>query len=52
MRTLDELRRAGRTVGVISHVAAMKDQLPAQLHVAASPRGPSTIRQGIASLAR
>lgn len=44
MRTLDELRQGGRTVGVISHVAAMKDQLPAQLHVSATPRGPSVIR--------
>jgi exonuclease SbcC len=52
MRTLDELRQGGRTVGVISHVAAMKDQLPAQLHVAATPRGPSTIRQGVVSVAR
>ncbi|SDO92159.1 exonuclease SbcC [Microbacterium sp. ru370.1] len=44
MRTLDELRQGGRTVGVISHVASMKDQLPAQLHVSATPRGPSVIR--------
>lgn len=44
MRTLDELRQGGRTVGVISHVASMKDQLPAQLHVSATPRGPSIIR--------
>ncbi|MCD2170519.1 SMC family ATPase [Microbacterium sp. JC 701] len=46
MRTLDELRQGGRTVGIISHVASMKDQLPAQLHVAATPRGQSVIRQG------
>lgn len=45
MRTLDELRQGGRTVGVISHVAAMKDQLPAQLRVTATPRGPSAISQ-------
>ncbi|WP_136587545.1 AAA family ATPase [Microbacterium hydrothermale] len=44
MRTLDELRQGGRTVGVISHVASMKDQLPAQLHVSATSRGPSIIR--------
>lgn len=50
MRTLDELRQGGRTVGVISHVAAMKDQLPAQLHVAATPRGPSVIRQDAPAL--
>ena len=45
MRTLDELRQGGRTVGLISHVAAMKDQLPAQLSVEATPQGPSIIRQ-------
>ncbi|WP_106814903.1 AAA family ATPase [Microbacterium timonense] len=46
MRTLDELRQGGRTVGVISHVAAMKEQLPAQLAVEATAEGPSVIRQG------
>ena len=45
MRTLDELRAGGRTVGVISHVEAMKDQIPAQLIVEASGEGPSVIRQ-------
>jgi len=45
MRTLDELRAGGRTVGVISHVAAMKEQLPAQLSVEAGPHGPSVVRQ-------
>ncbi len=45
MRTLDELRAGGRTVGVISHVEAMKEQLPAQLVVEATPEGPSIIRQ-------
>ncbi len=45
MRALDELRQGGRTVGVISHVAAMKEQLPAQLHVEAAGQGPSVIRQ-------
>jgi exonuclease SbcC len=49
MRTLDELRQGGRTVGLISHVAAMKEQIPAQLAVVATPQGPSTISQaGIA----
>lgn len=48
MRTLDELRQGGRTVGVISHVASMRDQLPAQLHVTATPRGPSVIRHDAA----
>ena len=50
MRTLDELRQGGRTVGVISHVGAMKDQLPAQLHVVATPRGPSVVRQSVPAL--
>lgn len=48
MRTLDELRQGGRTVGVISHVAAMKEQVPAQLSVRATPQGPSILRQGAA----
>ncbi|KQZ85050.1 hypothetical protein ASD56_01365 [Microbacterium sp. Root166] len=50
MRTLDELRQGGRTVGVISHVAAMKEQLPAQLTVQATGHGPSIVRQGSAVL--
>ena len=45
MRTLDELRVGGRTVGVISHVEAMKEQLPAQIVVEATPEGPSVVRQ-------
>ncbi|MBT2484875.1 MULTISPECIES: AAA family ATPase [unclassified Microbacterium] len=43
MRTLDELRQGGRTVGVISHVEAMQEQIPAQLRVRALPNGPSVI---------
>lgn len=45
MRTLDELRAGGRVVGVISHVEAMKEQIPAQLVVEATPEGPSVVRQ-------
>jgi len=45
MQALDELRAGGRTVGVISHVEAMKEQLPAQLLVEATPQGPSIIRR-------
>lgn len=45
MRTLDSLRQGGRTIGVISHVEAMKERLPARLEVTATPQGPSTIRQ-------
>lgn len=44
MRTLDELRAGGRVVGVISHVEAMKEQIPAQLIVEATPEGPSIVR--------
>lgn len=51
MRTLDELRQGGRTVGVISHVAAMKEQLPAQLLVEAGAHGPSAIRQAAFAIA-
>ena len=43
MRTLDELRQGGRTVGIISHVEAMQEQIPAQLTVRALPDGPSVI---------
>jgi len=49
MRTLDELRQGGRTVGLISHVAAMKEQLPAQLVVEATAQGPSVVRHETAS---
>jgi exonuclease SbcC len=45
MRTLDELREGGRTVGVISHVEAMKEQITAQLAVEAAAHGPSAVRQ-------
>ncbi|MET2010587.1 SMC family ATPase [Microbacterium chocolatum] len=48
MRTLDGLRQGGRTVGLISHVAAMKEQIPAQLLVEATAQGPSVIRQDVA----
>ena len=51
MTTLDELRQGGRTVGLISHVATMKERIPAQLHVQATPQGPSIIRQDAASAA-
>lgn len=44
MRTLDELRSGGRTVGVISHVESMQEQIPAQLVVEQTDQGPSRIR--------
>ncbi|MFS0735205.1 SMC family ATPase [Microbacterium sp. 1P10UB] len=47
MQTLDELRQGGRVVGVISHVEAMKDQLPAQLTVRTTPHGDSVIEQDV-----
>ncbi len=43
MRTLDELRQGGRTVGVISHVESMKDQIPAQLQVTVTEDGSSEV---------
>ncbi|WP_248242582.1 AAA family ATPase [Microbacterium kunmingense] len=51
MTTLDELRQGGRTVGLISHVATMKERIPAQLHVQATPQGPSIIRQDASAAA-
>ena len=44
MRTLDELRAGGRTVGIISHVESMQEQIPAQLIVEQTDAGPSRIR--------
>ncbi len=43
MRTLDELRSGGRTVGIISHVESMQEQIPAQLLVEQTAQGPSRI---------
>lgn len=45
MRTLDDLRQGGRTVGLISHVDAMKEQIPAQLRVRRAPGGWSIVEQ-------
>ncbi|KHK95644.1 hypothetical protein LK09_18360 [Microbacterium mangrovi] len=45
MNTLETLRHGGRSVGVISHVEAMREQLPAQLRVTAGSHGPSRIEQ-------
>ena len=33
MDTLDSLRDGGRVVGVVSHVAELRDRIPTQLHV-------------------
>ncbi|MEI6372832.1 MAG: SMC family ATPase [Actinomycetes bacterium] len=45
MATLDNLKEGGRTIGLISHVEAMKESIPAQLFVDVTPGGWSTIRQ-------
>lgn len=39
MDTLDSLRDGGRVVGVVSHVAEMRDRIPAQLQVTKSRTG-------------
>ncbi|MDI6908408.1 SMC family ATPase [Nocardioides sp.] len=39
MDTLDSLRDGGRVVGVVSHVAEMRDRIPTQLVVSKSRRG-------------
>ena len=43
MTTLDSLRAGGRTIGLISHVDSMKEQIPAKLAVTVTPRGDSVI---------
>ncbi|WP_375407230.1 AAA family ATPase [uncultured Amnibacterium sp.] len=43
METLDSLRAGGRTVGLISHVEAMQEDIPAGLHVERLPDGSSTV---------
>ena len=43
MDTLDALRDGGRVVGVVSHVAELRDRIPTQLEVDKSRSG-STVR--------
>ena len=43
MDTLDSLRDGGRVVGVVSHVAEMRDRIPTQLVVTKARTG-STVR--------
>ncbi|QWC85114.1 SMC family ATPase [Nocardioidaceae bacterium] len=50
MDCLDDLRSGGRAVGVVSHVAELKDRIPDQLHVVKTPRG-SQVRAVHADLA-
>ncbi|HXP98721.1 MAG TPA: SMC family ATPase [Solirubrobacteraceae bacterium] len=45
MQSLDQLRHGGRTIGLISHVDAMKEQIPAKLLVETVGGGWSSIRQ-------
>ena len=44
MDTLDSLRDGGRVVGVVSHVAELRDRIPTQLHVRKHRSG-STVEQ-------
>jgi exonuclease SbcC len=43
MRTLEDLRACGRLVGLISHVAELKERIPTRLTVSKATRG-STAR--------
>jgi exonuclease SbcC len=43
MSTLDSLRAGGRTIGLISHVDSMKEQIPATLRIDVTDRGFSRI---------
>lgn len=45
MSTLDSLRAGGRTVGLISHVDGMKEQIPAKLRITVADGGWSEIHQ-------
>ncbi|MCW2767406.1 MAG: sbcC [Nocardioides sp.] len=48
MDTLDSLRDGGRVVGVVSHVAEMRDRIPTQLLVSKSRRGSTVAVRGSA----
>ncbi|MFA6575438.1 MAG: SbcC/MukB-like Walker B domain-containing protein, partial [Nocardioides sp.] len=43
MDTLDSLRDGGRVVGVVSHVAELRDRIPTQLVVAKSRQGSTVL---------
>ena len=43
MSTLDSLRAGGRTIGLISHVESMKEQIPAKLQIRVTTQGYSEI---------
>jgi exonuclease SbcC len=44
MRTIQDLRAGGRTIGLISHVEEMKEQIPHKLHVVKTKDGSSQIK--------
>lgn len=44
LATLDALRSGGRTIGLISHVDAMRERLPIGVRVVVGDRGDSTLR--------
>jgi len=41
MNVLDGLREGGRCVGIVSHVAELRQRIPAQLRVRKTPSGSS-----------
>ncbi|TFD54711.1 SMC family ATPase [Cryobacterium frigoriphilum] len=43
MGTLDTLRAGGRTIGLISHVESMKEQIPARLSIVVTDQGYSEV---------
>ena len=45
MRTLDSLKQGGRTIGLISHVEKMQEDIASKIKVTKTPRGPSLIHQ-------
>jgi exonuclease SbcC len=47
MNTLDGLRAGGRTIGLISHVDSMKEQIPAKLSVLVTDQGFSEIASSV-----
>ena len=48
MDCLDDLRSGGRSVGVVSHVAELRDRIPDQLHIIKTPNG-SQVQMALAS---
>jgi exonuclease SbcC len=44
MAVIDELRDRGRVVGIVSHVADLKERVPERLEVRRLPDGSSTVR--------